>query len=171
MALRQFVSRPLAAAVDFSSEADDTCRYVVRGYEAGGTVNAYVAASARVVSGNGATVRGELAYWEASGELAAVARTRTASAWTAAIQAQKGDRIVVEFGLRGITPSVDYDAVLRFGDDAETADFAASANLTTDLCPWFEFSMDLTFGSETPAGRIFVPDLQGGLDSNFTGGI
>jgi hypothetical protein len=58
-----------------------------------------------------------------------------------------GDRIVVEWGLYGFTPSIDYDATLRFGDPTATADHRRLVDITTDLCPWIVLNSPLVFGT------------------------
>lgn len=164
----QFVSAPLAAAHDFVKTEE--CSWVVRGLEMSGTCNAHNAGVVRVVSGDGSTERGVIySRLAATTELSTSAATRILDgAAISAVSASKGDRIVVEMGSYSGALSTDYDVTWRFGDPSGVDDFALTHNLTTDLCPWVEIAADLTFSS---AARIFVPDFQGGLESNLTGGI
>ena len=78
---------------------------------------------------------------------AAATRIHNATAITS-FACNAGDRIVLEVGIHGVTP-VNEVMQMRFGDPTGTSDFALTAALTTDLCPWGELSQTVTFG--TPA--------------------
>jgi hypothetical protein len=70
------------------------------------------------------------------------ARTNGATAFSS----QVGDRIIVEIGLHGVTPAAEL-IQMRIGDPNATEDFALTAGLTTDLCPWVQLSRDVVFGT------------------------
>lgn len=144
MCLAQWVSAPIEAH-DFT--VDETVKLVVRGAESGLTADASPYISVRVVGGDGTTVRGEIGGGYGSSEFVVAAETRIKDTVLSAVSAQAGDRIVIELGARGLTPSIDYTWTERFGDPASVGDFALTDNLTTDLCPWVELSPTLTFVS------------------------
>jgi hypothetical protein len=115
----------------------------------GDTHLAYVV---RVVSGDGAVIRGVIGLYHATSTeypLVASAATRIHSArvnGATAFSSQAGDRIIIELGLHGVTPALE-SIQMRFGDPSATGDFALTAGLTTDLCPWVELSRTVVFGS------------------------
>ena len=80
---------------------------------------------------------------------AAATRIRAATAITG-FSAAAGDRLVLEIGIHGVTPANEI-MQMRIGDPTAAADFALTAALTTDLCPWGELSQTLTFGAP-PSG-------------------
>lgn len=144
----QWASEPLSRCHRFTTA--DTISMVVRGLEDNAAVDGHLAYVVRVVSGDGSVVRGTLAtYMATSTELTTSALTRihNARAFAGSVIAFAGDRIVVEIGSHGVTPSTSYNLTWRFGDPTGTSDFALTAGLTTDLCPWVEFSQTLSFGS------------------------
>ncbi len=143
MCYAQWVS-PQIEAHEFTIA--ETYAWVIRNVEGNAAVDATTAYNIRVVSGDGVSLRGTLISTYAGGEFATTAATNAATAvFTANVSAQYGDRIVIEMGARGLTPSIDYTATMRFGDPSATADFALTSGLTTDLCPWVELSPTLTF--------------------------
>jgi hypothetical protein len=153
----QFVSAPLASGYSFT--AGDSVTWVARGREDNLACDGNLNATIRIVSGDGATVRGLLVTTLSTGTewtISDATRVRTAYA-LAPVDAQAGDRIVVEMGNRGVTPSVDSDVVVRFGDPVGVDDFALTTGLTTDLCPWLALSCDLSFeaGFMTPMRGIW----------------
>jgi hypothetical protein len=157
----QWVSPPLAGAYEFVG-ASDVCSLVVRGLEANAQCDAYLAWSLRILSGDGGTERGLLNDGSAGTEFTTSALTRRLNSNTLenTVAAQAGDRIVIEMGCHGTTPSTAYDVTLRFGDPSATEDFACTDNLTTDLCPWVEFvtASELTFAAEG-GGAVFLPQI------------
>jgi len=121
----------------------------------------HLAFSLRVVSGDGSVVRGTLLLYHAtSTEFALMAAAATAihsaRAFGANVNALAGDRLVMEIGLHGFTPALE-NIQMRVGDPTAAADFALTAGLTTDLCPWWEISPTVTFG--TPAAGGFPGSL------------
>ncbi len=151
-AWRQWTSEPLTEPYSFTGS--HTASLVMRCVESVAQVDAHIACVVRVVSGDGATVRGTLlSHLTASTEYATTASTRILSALTlSAVSALAGDRIVVELGSYGVTPSTAGTATLRYGTPSATADFALTANLTTDLVPWLELSATPNFDTVAEAG-------------------
>lgn len=117
---------------------------VVRGQELLGTEDACLAYSLRVLSNDGLTVRGTLRLHHD----ATITEMNTATPTTRTIDAEAltpvaavaGDRIVLEIGIHGVTPSNTANIIIRFGAPSATADFAQTQGLTTDLDPWVQFS-------------------------------
>ena len=116
--------------------------------------DAHLAFSARVMQGDTSSLRGTLLLFHATSTefpLIASAATRIHSARAiTTVNALAGDRIVMEIGIHGVTPANE-TMQLRFGDPTAAADFALTAALTTDLCPWWELSTTLTFGDPASA--------------------
>jgi hypothetical protein len=163
----QFQTDTLASGYSFTTS--DTISMVVgKCAETTTSGDSHLAFSLRVVSGDGATVRGTLLLFHATSTeypLVASAATRihSARAFTSAIAAQAGDRLILEVGLHGLTPAAE-NVQMRIGDPSATADFALTAALTTDLCSWWEVSPTLTYGTPAVSGNptmIVVPDWQG----------
>lgn len=73
------------------------------------------------------------------------------------VSSLNGDRIVFEVGADNSNSS-NRTIVQRFGDPSATADFALTTNLTTDLCPWIEFSATIP----APGGGHLLPLTGGG---------
>lgn len=138
--------------LDVDQSISGTVSMVVRVLEGIVAEDAHLAFSVRAVSNDGGTVRGTLLdFFATSTEFAVTAETRIHSALAiSTVAALSGDRIVIELGVRGVTPSNTQPITFRFGDNA-VSDFALTAGLTTDLNPWVELSQTLTFG--TPVSR------------------
>lgn len=168
MCFAQWVSEPIEA-YDFL--VTDTWKFVVRNVEDSLSVDANTAIAVRVVSGDGSTVRGVLLSTATGGEFAVAAATCAGGSTCAAVSALTGDRIVIELGAHGVTPSTAYTATMRFGDPAATADFGWTGGLTTDLCPWVELSPTLTFvsvsDSVTGSGGVHAGASLAGSGSNI----
>lgn len=111
--------------------------------------DAHLAYALRVTSGVGVH-KAVLATSMTTGTefpLVASAATRIFSAVAVTtFSAAAGDRLVLEIGIHGVTPANEI-MQMRVGDPTATADFALTAALTTDLCPWAELSANLTFGA------------------------
>lgn len=161
----QFQSQTMKAGYSWTTA--DTVSMVIRGLEGNAAVDSHVAYSVRVVSADGTTVRGTVGLYHATSTefttsaLTRIhdARTNGASNFTSYI----GDRIIVEIGLHGATPSVSYTVTMRVGDPSGTADFALTAGLTTDLCPWVELSRTVTFGNAPLVGSISSTEAKASL--------
>jgi len=159
--IAQFTSVALSSGISFTTS--HTLSGVIRGLEANWACDAYITTAVRVVSGDGATVRGTIFQAISTPELNyTTAKTRI---WNAvnltAVTAQTGDRIVVELGFWGQTPDTGYDVTIRLGDPSGTADFALTEDLVTDLCPWIELSPDLTFSAAAPDTDLFLDGIWG----------
>jgi hypothetical protein len=150
----QFQSEGLSQGYTWTTA--DTFSMVIRGLEANLACDSHVAYSVRVVSADGSTVRGTVGLYHAtSTEFTTSALTRIHNARTTGatnFTSYAGDRIIIEIGVHGVTPSTAYDVTLRTGDPTATSDFALTAGLTTDLCPWVELSRDVVFGDPTMFG-------------------
>ena len=118
--------------------------------------DAHLAFSLRVMQGDTSTQRGVLLNFNTISTefpLIASAATRIHSARAlTSVAGLAGDRIVCEIGIHAVTP-VNETMQLRFGDPTAAADFALTAALTTDLCPWVELSQNLTFGTAGASGQ------------------
>jgi len=145
----QFQSKRLAAG--YSWTTSDTVSMVVKVAEAVAQVDSHLCYVIRVVSGDGSTIRGTIgAYLTTSSEyptsLASIAtrihdgRTDGASNFSSSA----GDRIIIEIGHHGVSPALNV-AYHNYGDPSATSDYALTAGLTTDLCPWVELSRTVSF--------------------------
>lgn len=146
---RQFISDTL----DSDQTIAGTFSIVVRCLENNSSNDAHLAFTVRAISPSG-TVRGTLvSNMTTSTEYGTTASTRIFSGLSVSSTAcLAGDRLVIEIGSHGVTPATSTTNVLRFGDPTATSDFALTANLTTDLVPWCEFSQNITFGDPAPTG-------------------
>lgn len=139
--------------LDVDQAIDGNISAVIRVQELSGTEDACLAFVIRVLSGDGGTIRGTLiSHLDASiqefNSGAATTRVVDAEALTL-VNALAGDRLVIEWGVHGVTPDNLVNLIFRFGAPVGTADFARTVGLSTDLVPWFEFSKLITFGSPT----------------------
>jgi hypothetical protein len=144
----QYQSWPLETGYTWTTA--DTVSLVIRGLEANAQCDDYIAYSVRVVSIDGVTERG-IVGWKGSTtgatEFTTSAETRICDALNggaADFISYPRDRIIIEIGLHGVTPSTSYTQTLRVGDPSATNDFALTSALTTDLCPWVELSRTVT---------------------------
>jgi hypothetical protein len=113
--------------------------------------DAHLAHALRVVTGAGvhrATLQTRMATSTEFPLIASAATRIQAATAVTSFACNAGDRLVLEIGIHGVTPANEV-MQMRFGDPTATADFALTAALTTDLCPWGELSQTVTFG--TPA--------------------
>jgi len=141
----QFVGPPM-----LSKRLTGTFSLVVRVFENANTNNVTLAVVAKIVSIDGGTVRGTLySNFNIGTEfpLSGSAATRIVDAQAiTATTIKTGDRLVVEIGGHAATPTAAGSYTMRFGNPAGTADFARTAALTTNLCPWCELSDDPDVG-------------------------
>lgn len=159
----QYVSAPLEAQTISGSLSG-----VVRAIQSAAAADDSLQVMVRVVSEDGATERAVLygghaaalnTTADALGQEIAVttAATRVIPSGTAitSYTCVAGDRLVIEVGYRSHdTSTTARNSILRFGDPTATGDFALTAGLTTDLCPWMEMSANLTFVPPPPATRL-----------------
>jgi hypothetical protein len=146
MLFHQWISEPL----NVNQVISGTISMVVKTYEGNAAVDSHLAFILKVMQGDSTTlVRGTLLQYHAtSTEKTTAWQTRIHSARAiTTVNALAGDRIVIEIGSHGVTPSTAYDDGLKFGDPSATADYALTSGLTTDLVPWVELSATLTFGN------------------------
>jgi len=147
----QFQSDVLQAAYNWTT-ADTVSMVIGKCAETTTSGDTHLAYVVRVVSGDGSVIRGVIGLYHATSTefpLMASAATRIHSARTngaTAFSSQAGDRIIIEIGLHGVTPAAELTQ-MRIGDPSTTGDFALTAGLTTDLCPWVELSRDVVFGA------------------------
>src|SRR4030042_547276 len=157
---RQWQSDILKYADDWTTA--DTVSMVIKVAESAAQVDSHLAYVIRVVSGDGSVIRGVIGlYHDTSTEyptsLAAIA-TRIHNALTTGatnFSSQVGDRIIIEIGHHGVTPSLAL-VYHNYGDPSATADYALTAGLTTDLCPWVQLSRTLEFGA--PSTQLVIQD-------------
>src|SRR4030042_2901383 len=151
---KQYQSLPMVAAYDWTT-SDTVSMVIGKCSQAANQTDTHLAYVVRVVSGDGATIRGVIGLFHAASTefaLVAAAATRIHSARTdgaANFSSLVGDRIIIEIGLHGITPSLT-QVDMRFGDPTATADFALTEALTTDLVPWVELSRTVSFDPPIP---------------------
>lgn len=142
----QYQSQPMVAA--YSWTTSDTVSMVIGAWQGENQTDSHLAYTIRVVSEDGSTIRGTIGlYHAASTEYGLTRSTRIHSARTGGasnFSSQIGDRIIIEIGHHGVTPSLTA-ANLRSGDPSATEDFALTEGLTTDLCPWVELSRTVDF--------------------------
>jgi len=151
----QWVSPPLDGAHSFTSA--ETLGYALAGYEANAGVDGQTALVVRVVSGDGTVDRGTIlaGYYDGEWGLTLAAKSSTGKPLTAR-NAQSGDRIVIEFGARGVSPSTSYPWYERFGDPALATDYSLHGDTDSAKAPWVELSPTLAFQSEgTPATDVY----------------
>lgn len=147
--VRQYVSDPLPAAGTLSGSV----KGIVRAMESATAADMRAQLLIRVVSNDGATVRGT-ALAINTGALAsefgtALANRRFPLGWSGVgaaltdVAYQTDDRIVVEIGYRAHnTVTTSRTGTLEFGN-VGTSDLAEDETSTAQLNPWIEFSQDL----------------------------
>lgn len=156
---RQYISDPLTEQtisgyvkgqlrVYQANSGDDFCRAII----------------VKVVSNDGSTVRGTLlSHFPASltSEFATSLTNRYYPPSTALtpVDAEDGDRIVVEIGWRDFNATSWIFAYFRFGDDA-ASDLPENETSTDDYNPWIEFSADLEFKVD--------PEIDGSIAVSLT---
>jgi len=174
----QFQSKCLATG--YSWITGDTVSMVIKVAEAAAQVDSHLAYCIRVVSQDGSTIRGTIGVFRTSSSeyptsLATIA-TRIHSARTdgaSNFSSQAGDRIIIEIGHYGITPTLNA-VYFNYGAPTGTGDYALTAGLTTDLCPWVELSRDVSFDNRSSAHGYMegtVPSAESSLPAYAKGGI
>lgn len=161
--MRQYVSEPVAAQT-----ITGTLKCIARANENSSTADFRSQLLVRVVSGDGLVVRGTLIALD-TGALASewnlvsfVNRKfpkayATGGASVTSVTAQDGDRLVVEIGYRAHnTTAASRTGTLDFGDPSATGDLVEDETGTTQLCPWVEFSQNLTFGTGGASPRYHL---------------
>ena len=150
----QFISDPISAQT-----ISGTFSAVFKAGESVATADASLQIVLRVVSNDGLTERGVLYAGHAAAlnttagalgqEMATSAATRIFNAVAlSSVAALANDRIVIEVGSRFHGTNTAVNSFILFGDNSGTADYALTAALTTTLCPWVEFSANITFATD-----------------------
>lgn len=146
----QFQSPPMTAG--YSWTTSDTVSMVIKVAESIAQGDSHLAYVVRVVSGDGATIRGVIGLYHATSteyptSLATIA-TRIHNARTAGatnFSSIIGDRIIIEIGHHGVTPDVAAIVYHNYGDPSAVQDQILAAGETTDYCPWVELSRTVSF--------------------------
>ena len=139
----QYVSDPIAGQT-----ISGTISGEAQGYTSA-AVNAYSEIVVRVVSNDGSTVRGTLLAMTKGGTIypttTATGRAIPASTSLSSVEAQNGDRIVVEVGItrEATTPNRSVSQVFRSDSATDLTEGATAANN-----PWIEFSQNIIFPSQ-----------------------
>src|SRR3989339_641061 len=140
---RQYVSDPIAGQT-----ISGTLKGQIRVMESNNLANFNRAIVVYVVSNDGATVRGTLLSIFGGGteyDNAFQNRNFPESTVLSSVNAQNGDRIVIEIGTRSTnTAATNRTATHSFGDDSAN-DLAEDESTTTANNPWIEFSGDIIF--------------------------
>lgn len=142
----QFQSKRLATG--YSWTTSDTVSMSMRCRENAAQVDTHLSYVIRVVSGDGGTIRGTIGVFQASStEFTTTLSTKIHSARTdgaSNFSSQAGDRIIIEIGVYGVTPTAD-TVDIRFGDPTGVSDCPLTAGDTNDYCGWVELSRDVSF--------------------------
>lgn len=150
---RQYVSDPLVGAQAISG----TIKGQIRVREADAAANARAQLIVKVVSGDGSTVRGTLLAPDMSGTVAnefatTLTNRKFPKGWTGSgaalttVNAQSGDRIVIEIGVHVHVNPIAADSYdFRFGDEHGASNLPEDETTTADDDPWIEFSQTLNF--------------------------
>ncbi|MDI6854391.1 MAG: hypothetical protein QME75_12400 [Deltaproteobacteria bacterium] len=157
--LRQFVSDPLTAQT-----ISGTVKGQLRCRESDAAADFCRAIVIKVVSEDGSTVRGTLlAHFpealasEFDAGATPVNRNFPPSLSLTQVDAQAGDRLVVEVGFRAFnTVTTAYTGYLHFNDYSGTSDLPEDETTADNLCGWLEFSADLTFQDRVRATQVLA---------------
>lgn len=160
--LGRYVSEPLAAQT-----ISGNVMGIIRARESNTAANARSQMVIRVVSGDGATVRGTLLAqnntttnineWVATTTVTAARNARfpvgSGPVALTPVTVQQGDRLVIEVGGRAVnTSTTSYTLGMRFGENA--ADLADNETGTTEGAPWIEFDNAIQFYTAPPAHTV-----------------
>gem|GEM_PF-1203328 len=145
--IRQFVSDPLSAQT-----ISGTVKGQLRCRESDAAADFCRALIIKVVSGDGGTVRGTLLSHfpesltsEFDAGSTPVNRNFPPSLTLSSVEAQAGDRLVIEIGFRAFnTETTTYTGYIHLNDSTGT-DLPEDESTTDNLCGWLEFSADLNF--------------------------
>jgi hypothetical protein len=171
---RQYVSDPLTEAVSFSGSLKCQIR-AMKNADAGVFIGEVLVVY--VVTGDGSALRGAGSLFESDYEVGVGETSLTNLDFAAsgdpltAIEAQVGDRIVIEVGFNIVCDRVGGTGDCR--EDTGTVEFGEDSgsdlpedNVSTDqYCPWIEFSQEITFGTplEIETTAILQFDDAGGV--------
>lgn len=153
--MTQYLFGPVAAQT-----ISGTLKGQLRASENSINLDARAQVLAKVVSGDGGTLRGTLLAMDTaalSSEFAASLTNRQFPRGGAAaltnVVAQNGDWIVVELGWRHHALPLLKNASFRYGE-AAGSDLAEDEKSTADNAPWLEFSLDIAMYK--PAGAMLM---------------
>mgnify|MGYP001058947349 CR=1 FL=1 len=152
--IRQYISDRLAAQT-----ISGTVKGQARWYESNAAADFCVALVIKVVSGDGSTVRGTLLeYFPSSlaSEFATTATNRYTPPETALnpVQAQEGDRIVIEIGLRSFNTVTTTYYGRFYTNDTSSIDLPEDETTTSDYASWIEFSADIDFIDQITVSQV-----------------
>lgn len=150
--IQQWVSDPIAE----QTISAQTVKLQIRAFEDSSSNNQYIALTVRVCVNDGSSYRGTiLALSRDDTELTpSLLTNRSFSATSSAVDAEEGDRIVIEIGFGGDPgPPASHDGDLSIGDDSGT-DLPEDDSESSAYNPWFEFASDISFPS---AGVTVTP--------------
>lgn len=148
--MRQYVTEPMSSGITFG--AASTYNVVIRYKESTTAANAFACFYLAIVSEDGTTVRSQAASLEKDGTefgTSLAARSNSNTGILPNYTTVAGDRLVLEIGWDmdgGGTASLS----ISLGDDDAT--FLSGEGDTDIDSPWFETSVDITFGGEGGGG-------------------
>ena len=145
----QWVSDPIAA----QTIQAQTIKFQMRSSEFSPANNLYQSLCIRVLSGDCTSVTGTLVpLTRDTLELTTALVNRSMAPTCSEVEANEGDRIVIEVGQGGDpTPSGEHDGILSIGDDSGT-DLGENDTDTDAYNPWIEFvtdTLEFAGGAET----------------------
>ena len=154
---RQYVSDPIKAQT-----ISGTVKGQIRTKESAAAADFMRAIVIKVVSGDGGTVRGTLLSHFPSplsseyNSMSLYNRYFPPSTALGSVDAQEGDRIVIEVGTRAFNIlSTSYTATHNFGDNSDT-DLPEDESTVAAYNPWIEFSQNIDFVTPTPTFTVNV---------------
>jgi hypothetical protein len=137
----QFISQPLPQ-INFTTA--DTIQIVAYANQSVSTANASLAYVIKIISNDGATVRGTLLTQFAGSAFGTsqASYSTGAVAFTGNVTAQAGDRLLVEVGCHCAAPSTSATINITFRDST-TSDYAGSGTTSPGFNTWIEISRDI----------------------------
>jgi hypothetical protein len=143
----QYVSDPIAA----QTISAQTVKIQFRCYEDSALHDLYLSIGIRVVSNDGATVRGTIlaVTRDATEAVVSTLTNRKITPTSTEVVAQSGDRIVIEIGMGGDPQqfgAMNHGSGISFGDDSAT-DLGENDTDTSAYNPWVEFANTISFSN------------------------
>lgn len=159
---RQHVSQSqVTSAHTISGTAD----LVIKAFESSSSADLYLQCIISLWDSTGTTLRGVLYSGQTATSVSSTTgdpnqewtttpgQTRLLSVTLTSQAAQVGDRIVVELGYRACNSSASsFGGTFQLNDQSASSDFAFTANLSTSIRPWIEFSDDIFGASGATVG-------------------
>jgi hypothetical protein len=165
--VRQYIFGPLAAQT-----IAGTVSGRARGIESAGSVDALHAIGIRTIAPDGSTVRGTNKAVGTGGIEYATSLTNRSLASAAAltsVDAQDGDYLVIEIGLRQPVSVSANTSGISLGDDS-ASDLPVDNTETNPFNPWVEFSQDIALFAPGTVPDLFDSKLFRG-PALFGGGL